>query len=461
MKKTIHVVGGAVRNRLLGRPILDIDFTLPVNPQPLAEKVAQNLGGTCFTMDMERGIVRVALKNGVHLDFVKWQGKTLAEDLDRRDFSLNAMAVPLGHWITPQWKNHIIDRHNGLSALNKRLMHPLSSRVFKEDPLRLLRIFRIAAELKFNISPGTLRLIKSYAPLIKRPAPERKREEILRLFSTPNAHAQLVLMEKTGLLDEIFPEAKSLRKTAPKHYGKGGVLKHTLDSIKCFEEILADPSWFRGFNDKLKTVLNEKISGHPRMAHCKWGLLLHDIGKPETMKVLKGRLRFFQHEHVGAAKVKKMTPRFRWSSNEVNRYENYVRHHMRAGSLAATGDASDRAIHRYFRDLGEEAVAMLLISLGDHLTYLTSAQRKKRNSPHEKLTLHMLRRFFQQREKVLPPKILTGHDIMRNFKLPPSPLIGALLSDLNEAQAGGKISTKNQALSYLKTRLPWHQQQIS
>lgn len=456
MKGPIHVVGGAVRDRLLGRPLLDIDFILPIDPTPLAKKVAARLGGSSFPLDEERGIVRVKLPSGIHFDFAKWQGKTLEEDLDRRDFAVNAMAVPLGAWMTPRWKNAIIDRHNGLRDLKQKKILPLGSGVFKEDPLRLLRAFRIAAQLDLMIPPATLAAIEKNAALIRRPAPERRRDEMLQMLSTPRAHANLVLMDRAGLLDKVFPDAARLRKTAPKHYGKGGVLKHTLDSVKCFEQILLDKTWFPGLNGKIAAYLDETMAGHPLRAHCKWGLLLHDIGKPDTMQVINGRLRFFEHEHVGADKVKKLAPFYRWSNDETTRYENFVRHHMRPGNLAAQDELTDKAIHRFYRDLGNDAIAMLLVSLADHLTYLSPAQRRKRNSPHEKVTMKMVRRFYTHREKVTPPKIVDGHEIMKAFNLKPSPLIGTLMSELTEAQTEQDISTKTQALEFLKGRVAWH-----
>lgn len=451
-----HVVGGAVRDRLLGLPIKDTDIALTADPALIAEKIARQAGAAAFPLDKERGIYRIAFPSGATIDLAKQQGGTLEADLDRRDFSVNAMAVPLKFWKGPRWKKNIIDRHNGLRDLKAKDLVPLGPKVFAEDPLRLLRAFRIAAELDFNVPAATLAAVRKNAGLIRKPAPERKREEILRMFATPRAYRSLTLMEKSGLLDRLFPEAGRLRKTAPKHYGKGGVLKHTLDSVKCFEEILADRSWFPGLNEKIAGYLEEKMAGHPRRAHCKWGLLLHDIGKPDTMKIMDGRLRFFQHEHVGAKKVSKLAPLFRWSGAEKDRYENFVRHHMRPGNLAMQDNLTDKAVHRFFRDLGDDAVAMLLVSLADHLTYLSPAQRRRRKSAHERVTLKMIRRFYTQREKVVPPRLVNGHEIMRAFRLKPSPVIGALMADLTEAQSEGNIRTKEQALAYLKARLACH-----
>jgi len=278
---------------------------------------------------------------------------------------------------------------------------------------------------------------------------------MLKTFSTPRAHAALILMDKTGVLDVVFPNAKPLRKTAPGYYGKGGVLKHTLDSVKMFEDIEATlGSWFPRATRKVRDYLAAASSGYPMSAHCKWALLLHDIGKPKTAKMIGGRLRFFEHEHVGADMVEKLSLIFRWSSDEQARYARLVRHHMRPGNLAMHPEAGDKAYHRFFRDLDGDAVAMLLVSLADHLTYLTPRQLKKRSSAHELTTIKMMSRFYSQKSRVLPERLLTGHDIMRALSLKPSPLIGKLLTESIEAQVEGKVRTKLEAIAHLRSILP-------
>lgn len=461
-REDVYVVGGAVRDRLLNRRTMDYDIVLPTDPKPVSEKVARVLNGRAFPLDENRGIIRVTSSHGFYFDLARRQGASLEMDLDRRDFSINAMAVPVARWTERAWNTSLVDRHEGKRDLLNKNIRFVSKSVFAEDPLRLLRAFRMAGELNFSITKDTLALIRRERKKLTKSAPERMREELLRLFSTPHSFEILLQMDKSGLLDIVFPESVSLRKTAPAYYGKGGVLKHTLDSVKHFELIQAGlSSWFPGTHKKIREYLNEKIAGYPRYAHCKWGLLLHDIGKPATAKIIKGRLRFFEHEHVGADKVNRMTTRYRWSTDETQRYSRLVRNHMRPGNLAAQPVLSDKAIHRFFRDLGEDAISMLLVSLADHLTYLTPAELRRRNSPHEKVTMKMVRRYYLHREKVLPKKVIDGHDVMMAFGLPSSPLIGTLLKEVTEAQSEGKIQTKSDALAFLKTRVKHYQTQAA
>lgn len=456
----VYVVGGSVRDRLLKKRVEDMDLVVRPDPAPLAEKVARKLEGTSFVLDEERGIYRVTLPDGRQVDFAQMRGKSIEDDLRCRDFSVNAMAVPLEAWVGPAWKKKIIDLYQGVLDVRKGQIRALSRGIIKEDPIRLLRAFRIAAEHGFTIPRETLSLIKAQKGRLRKSASERIREELLKTFSTPDAFDTLLLMEKTGLLEVFYPEVKRLRKTAPRYYGRGGVLRHTLEGIHNLESIIRDrKSWFPKVHKKVEGYLFEKLGGFPRLAHLKWAILLHDIGKPATAKIIEGRLRFFEHEHVGAEKVEQLASRYRWSTEETRRYARIVRHHMRPGNLATHENISDKAIHRFFRDLEDDAVGMLLVSLGDHLTYLTPRRKKKRNSPHEILTQRMINLFYRNKKKVLPPRLLDGHDIMKAFSLKPSRMIGELLRDLTEAQSEGRIKSKEEGLDYLRGRLDFHKKQ--
>lgn len=453
--KEIFVVGGSVRDRFLKRPVWDLDLSMPVQPKPFAKTIAAGLKGKEFALDEEREVHRVVLPSGVQIDCSRYQGGSFESDLRRRDFSVNALAIPLMKWNQKNWADAVIDRVRGTADLRKKRLRALSSAVFKEDPLRILRAFRIAAELNFQIDQPTRRWIRRHRRLALLPAAERVREEILRLFSTPESHRRLFEMEKAGVLDVLFPESKRLRRCAHRYYGKGGVLTHSLETVQMLENVVQNlKTWFPLCAKKIAAHLEEPINCRPRIAHLKWAALIHDIGKPETAEIREGRLRFFEHEHKGADRVPDLGRRYRWSMDETRRTERLVRHHMRIGNLATHQTVTDKAIHRFFRDLDDDAVGMLLVSLADHLTYLTPAQRRRRSTSHERLTVKMIHSFYRRRKTILPPKLLNGYDVMKAFGLKPSPLIGALLKDVEEAQSEGRLKNKQDALAYLKTRLP-------
>ena len=258
------VVGGAVRDRLLSRPYTDIDVIVPENPKAVADKIAVSTGGTAFALDEERGIQRVTMKDGSTLDIAQQQGGSLESDLDRRDFTINALAVPTELWDTPRAGV----QRSSTGTMVKNICSKKNHRCLRGDLERRPAAFaaRISCRSRQNRIPDlpkeTLSQIRLHKSKIKKPAPERRRDELLRLFDTPDAHRLLVLMDECAFLDEIFPHAKRLRSTAVKHYGKGGVLKHTLwTACICFEDILRDRTWFHGLNEKIKTYLDEPIAG--------------------------------------------------------------------------------------------------------------------------------------------------------------------------------------------------------
>ncbi len=450
----VMVVGGAVRDRLLGKDTVDFDLVLEKNPAQWGGILGEKLNGTSFPLDLERGITRVTFPGHFHIDLAQRQGTSWEEDLARRDFTINAMAIPLADWSKPRWKESLLDRSGGVKDLTRRQVRQVRKNIFKEDPLRLLRAFRLAAELDFEIEKSTFGLIAAHKSRLKKAAPERIREEILKLCATPKSHYYFGLMDQSGLIEVFYPEAKKLKTLAPQYYGKGGVLRHSLEGIKYFEDIVRNPgNWFPKNAAKIKEYLYENVGKFPRLAHLKWALLLHDVGKAKTAKVIGGRLRFFNHEHLGARMIENFSNRYRWSNDEAKTFVRLAQHHMRPGNLATHPQVTDKAIHRFFRDLGEDAIAMLLVSLADHLTYLSPKEIKKKNSPHERVTVKMVNRYYNHREKILPSKIINGHDVMQTFKLTPSPLIGEILQSVTEAQAEGIVGTKEEAIDFIRKQL--------
>ena len=455
-KKPLYLVGGFVRDLIRNRSTLDIDLATSQDPSRLGRLISQKLKGTVFPLDSERGIHRVQLKNGAHLDLARFRGPTLEKDLLARDFTVNAMALPLSNKTlrTANIVPWVIDPTGGLKDLRAKTIRAVSKRSITDDPLRILRAFRIAAELGFKIEKKTCLLIHKDRRLIHRVAKERIREELLRLFEVPSSFGFLSLMDRAGVLRELLPEIATMEKTAPAYYGKGGVWKHSMESFALLEEVFRNlPKLFPRCHKPLRHYLEEPISGHPRYAVLKLSELLHDLGKPKTARLIKGRLRFFGHEDVGAGMARKALEKLRFSSEEAIRTAKIVQAHMRPGNLAGQPVITDKAIFRFFRDLGDDAVGALLVSHADHLTYVSPRQRFKWKTPHERLTRKMIDRYYLENEKVTPKRLIDGHAIMKTFFLKAGPLVGEILSAVREAQALGQISTRSQAFAWIKKHL--------
>jgi putative nucleotidyltransferase with HDIG domain len=451
-------VGGTVRDRLLGRESHDWDFVC-LHAERLAKAVARKLSATFITLDDQNRIYRVVPRavpgqpSDLTLDFAEMQGKKIEQDLARRDFSVNAMAQPLE-------SESLIDPFQGQKDLKKKIVRALSQQAFRDDPLRLLRAFRMSAQFGLTIEPRTRRWIAGNNERLRKVAQERVREEMLRLLSQPDCGPALREMDVSGLLTVIFPDLEAGRRVAHDYYGKGGVVKHHLESVENVEWLLErlSPKELRFIPNeeiakKIQIYVGQSVGGFPRSAYLKLGALVHDIGKPATAEVIQGRLRFFGHEDVGARMAMKLLAKLRYSRQECVLVRTWVQNHMRLGNLANVPALSEKAMARYFRDMGEDAIGMILVSLGDHYGYLAMSKRGKGNDSDERAAGRLLKAYYLKRETVLPPKLIDGHLLMKKLKLKPGPQVGELLEAVRDAQAEGKVKTVADAVAFARKLL--------
>jgi poly(A) polymerase len=447
------IVGGLLRDALLGRPLADADFAVNGDARSLAETFARQNGGSFFPLDEERGTHR-AVVGPLVFDFSRLQGRDLAADLGQRDLTINALALPAAAWGTPGWEKHIVDLHEGRRDLKAGRLRFVGPRVVVGDPLRLLRLFRFAAELDFKATPAALALVRRHRKLLIRSAPERVREELLKTLSTPRAAPALSAMDKAGLLDVLFPEVVPMRRTGRDYYGAGGVLAHSIAAVASLEKLWEElPRQFPAFHKPLRAHLGEPFAGHPRFAHLKLVELFHDVGKPATAKKEGGEWHFYGHDAVGARIVAALSKRLRLSSEEGRSLSRQVGAHMRPGNLGHQPVLTDRAVYRFYRDLEESAVGLLIVSLADHFTYLSPRARLSRKDPVFRTIHKMLGGYFRRRDKVEPPRLLDGHTLMRALRLRPGPEVGRLLSLIREAQAAGEVKTLQDALRLAKSEV--------
>jgi len=436
-------VGGPVRDEILKRPWLDGDLAC-TNALRVAQRLRRVLAAKLITLDDQYRIYRIILPTGgATLDIAELQGKTIEADLARRDFSINAMARRVGH---PE----VLDPWNGRGDIRRKKIRALAKKTLEDDPIRRLRAFRFSAQLGFAIVPQTLRWIRQGT--LRGVAAERIREELLKLMASLQSGSVLAAMDESGLLVGIFEELEACRRTAPAYYGKGGVLKHSLATVRNLEWLLAHRPVFTPAQwAECARYLDEPVGGFPRRAWLKLGALLHDIGKPATAQKIDGRLRFFGHEEVGADMVGPLAQRLRLSRQETQLIRQWVKQHMRLGGLAVASGAGVKAFARYFRDLdGRDGLGMILVSLADHYDYLSPKRWGKNTDPVEKTAKRMMDAYFSERSRLRPARLINGHDVMKALRLPPSPEIGRILERVQDAQVEGKVTTRTEALAFLK-----------
>lgn len=471
-------MGGLLRDLLSGRETNDFDLVPEENAEEFARSFASEVGGSFVLLDEKNRIYRVVKqkisekkgKEIFNLDFSQMRGKKIEDDLLLRDFTIDAMAVRLD-WIEGNLRilkrvkflsKLVVDPSGGMVDLKKKVIRKICPRIFDDDPLRLLRGYRLAATLGFAIDRETENEITEKVDLVKGVARERVRDELFKILSTSQSYRYIRRLQRVGLLTKIVPEIEVMREKPENYYHREGLWGHALETLKSLEEILSSlVKLFPGMSRKLIVHLNEKISGEvERGALLKWAAIFHDIGKPETVRKEDGRVRFFGHEEAGTSLVVEIMERLRFSNKAIKIVDRIVENHMRPGNLSEVSQLTDRAIHRFFRDLSEEGVDTLLLSLADRYSYRKilpergrepgSEISRKSIKKHEKTVRKMLSRYYYHKERILPKPLIRGDEIMKSFNLPQGPLIGKLLTKVGEAQAGGKLKSREEAFQFLK-----------
>ena len=482
-----YVVGGFVRDVLLGRDTADIDIAVEADAMEIAPKVATALGGKYVLLDKVNRVGRVVLVNKEapstrrqwELDFSTVKG-SIKQDLARRDFTINAMAIDLRKIVNqpllptpsplkkkgevPAKPAMLIDPFNGWNDLHQQVIRAVAETAFESDGGRLLRGVRLAAELGFSIDNDTEALIQRYSHLIAGVAGERVREELLRLLAVPRAEQLLPYLDKLGLLTAMIPELAQMKgsKQPKEHFWE--VFDHSLKTVVAVDFLLRQGAWEYANEEVLavapwSAVLNrhfelEVSSGSTRRLLLKLAALLHDIAKPQTKAIdASGRMRFLGHAKEGAPIAASILERLRFTTKEIKLVEIMVRYHLRPVQMSHNELPSHRAIYRYFRDTGEAGIDILFLALADHLATRGPHLNLAHWRGHTQMTSYVLAQRFEQESLVAPPKLIDGHDLINIFGISPGPKIGEFLEAVREAQASGELTTREQALSYIHKHL--------
>lgn len=452
-----YIVGGWLRDTLLGKQNRDLDITTSDNPVKLAKKIASSLKGRFVLLDKENKVFRVVLKNDPRLDYIdfsKMKGSDVKKDLSNRDFTINSFAVPLREKIS---LCDIIDPFDGLKDLKNKKVRITSGHALVDDPLRILRAFRLASEMGFEITPDTFKSVKLNAAKIKQSAWERIRDEFFKILSSKDSHFWISELERAKVLEVLFPEITEMKKHGSKfYYHPKGLWQHSTETLRALENILNNTEhFFPGNGDKIKTHLSEPLSsGLTRATLLKMAALFHDVAKPVTAKKIGGKMRFLGHEAKGAARLSEILRRLRVGSSDIKAASNLVANHMRPISLTQAPILTQRALFRFFRDIGDNTIDLILLTLSDWHSYKGLKEHKPQIlKKQEAVIKEIINRYFQEKEKPALPKIIDGNILMKKLKLTPGPLIGKILSKIKEAQFLGKVKTTDEALALAKKLL--------
>jgi putative nucleotidyltransferase with HDIG domain len=455
------VVGGFLRDVLLGLDPTDVDIALDGDVEPVAIDLAARVGGTPVELDEGRGTWRIALRPARQrtvetIDLSRLFLGNLDADLRRRDFTMNSLAFPLRGGPAA-----FIDPLGGLADLRAGWLRPNAAARFIEDPVRILRAARFEASLGLRLTMAGRRAMSRFAHLLPHAAPERQRQELLALFAGDSAVRGIRLLDRSRALDHTFPELVAGRGFEQPQEHTWDVLRHEVEAVRVLDSLfdsfatgprrLTAPEaerreifWATPYREQLR----EHFRGS-RLALLKLATLLHDIGKPATRALRDGRVRFFGHSEEGAVLAGNALKRLRFSRREVHEVELLVKNHLRPGQLAAPGEAPTvHALRRFFRDLGPLAPDLLVLQFADAEATLGPRSTAANRARHVRFITAML----QARDELMVGhpaalRLLTGDDIMVTLGLEPGPTIGRILNAVEEAADAGEVRTREEALA--------------
>ena len=455
-RRQAYLVGGSLRNLLLAEPTIDWDIVTDGDTHRLARGLADKIGGHYAHMNEKAS--RVVFKQDageIVLDVSPLNGKTIEDDLRRRDFTINAMAVPLGE-VVRYLEQHalggvsLIDPTGGLPDINARRLRAVDDAIFKHDPLRMLRAVRLMMRYGLSIDAQTGKLLKRDAELLRNVAAERVHDELYAILEPEGASGRLRFLDEHDLFTVIFPEfipARGMRQPYP-HYWD--VLEHSIEAVGALERLAttsyADLAEIRALLHEAETqgLFSFDALKSPRV---KLAALLHDIGKTVTYAIdEEGHIHFYHHPQAGVPLAQEIMKRLRASTQDRRFVQQVVAHHMRPGQLGQDGLVTLRATRRYFTDLGSTGIYVTLISLADHLAALGPQPPGEAWERHLGVARLLLTRYIRERESILPPRLISAEELMRRLRLEPGPQVGQLLELIAEAQAEGHIHSKEEAL---------------
>jgi len=456
-----YLVGGYLRDSLLGLDSKDIDVAVKGDAVVLARELADSMGGAFVGLDTERGIARVVfVESGLVVDVSTYEGDIL-KDLARRDFTIDAMALPLGDMEELGWREQVLDPLGGRRDMSLKLIRMTARDVFKEDPLRLLRALRLAHRLGFQIEEATEGQVRRDTARLAQVSAERVRDEFLALISPDGAYEGLGRLDGLGLLDYIIPElALAKGVSQPKeHYWD--VFEHTMQTVKAAERITssrADDALAQDVygGDDVSSYFGEHVGdGHTRRTLLKLGALFHDIAKPQTKAVdATGRTRFLGHPVLGASMAQKRLRALRMSARSVKSVGLMVEHHLRPTQMSQGVETpTARATHRFYRELGDTAVSVLYLSLADYVAARGPRLEVEEWRNRVAQVNHVLENKRREEAPERKERLVTGHDLIEAFQLRPGPMFQTLLEGVEEAQAMGEVRDRVEALEWMKAEL--------
>lgn len=439
----IYIVGGTVRDFLTGKESFDRDIIVTdEDAKDFALKMQPLFDAVFVPLDEVNKIYRLVLPDKVnYIDITNPLEGSLHKDLMRRDLTINALAVNVRTC-------EIIDLCGGITDIHNHTINYINEHNFEDDPLRLLRVYRFQAALGFELTPETIHAVCKFVKLIHKPAVERIIHELILLFGGKYADKALLNMNKTWLLEEIFPVVKELKQVPPNTHHHLDLFHHSVETVRQIQLIYENSA------DKVKEHLERvDFGGATRLAHLKLAGFLHDIGKFSTWTIEEdtGRHRFIKHDDVGAKMSIPLLKKMNFSNKQVEYISSMIRNHIYPSQVMCAPEINDKIMLRYVRKMEDNSIDEIILAQADRLSARGEAVSDEMVKNNISNLNRLLKFYLDVRDTLEPlPVLLDGNDVMKILNIKPSKQLGQIMNALHEAQLSGDVTTKEKAVEFIK-----------
>jgi tRNA nucleotidyltransferase/poly(A) polymerase len=451
----LYLAGGWLRDACWGRLSDDIDLALDGDLAALLSELERVTGRRPFQLNARFESYGVEI-SGLRLDIMPLHSGGVTADLERRDYTVNALLFPLSglhaarHTSSDELMQLLLHDKRSLDDLASRTLRMTSPASLKDDPLRLLRGYRLAAQWQLSVDSATRGCWRDLASMTTLPAHERLHDELLKLLSQPCAR-QIAMLAEDSLLWHLFPALEATRGCDQFGYHHLDVWDHTLLALQQLDEMLAAlPAELAPFQTELREAWNAPWTTRTSAGSLtRLALLLHDIAKPMTRELRPdGRPSFHGHQELGARLVEPMLEGLRFSRDEIDLVSLLIREHMRLGYYSEPDRSEPKLVFRFVRKLGSATPLMVLHTLADCAAtqgpLATGAFERHINAAKLVLT-----RYYAEDNVAQPELLLDGVAIMTLTGLTPGPAVGALKEALLEATATGEVTCRADAENFV------------
>ena len=437
-----YIVGGFVRDVLMGKKSPDRDLILcNCDVEKFSRELADKLNAHFIELDPINKIYRIVLENKIdYIDITMPIENDFEKDIKRRDLTINAIAYNLKN-------NEFVDLVGGIEDIKNGKIKGICDKNFEDDPLRLLRIFRFYSKTGFEIDENLVLISKKLYKRINEPAKERVTVELLKMFEGKCCDLALLKLDECGLLEEIFPIYKEVKKIPPNSHHHLDLIHHLIESVRQVQ------IFYENANEEIKNHLETiKYGSVQELAFLKLATFLHDIGKPScwTIEEDTGRHRFIKHDEIGSKLVVPILKDLKFSKKQIQYIQMLIKYHIYPSSLVSSEDVTDKAFMKFYRKMEGYVIDVIILAMADRL----SARGEKITEDIVNKNINgltkLLNDYLELRKDIKPlEKLLDGRDIMELLKIKQSPKLGEIISALKEAQISGNVTTKEEAVDFV------------